>query len=120
MYSGAGFSDWEIGDITVYIHNGEYHLFHLIIPNHDYIAHAVSKDGLAWRRTKNAIFVGDPGEWDDDMLWTMHVYSQENKFFMYLYFKAHNRKAVSMCQEEHWERKIFIPLTAPTLFNIGQ
>ena len=86
MYSGAGFSDWEIGDITVYIHNGDYHLFHLIIPNHDYIAHAVSKDGLAWRRTKNAIFVGDPGEWDDDMLWTMHVYSQENKFFMYYSF----------------------------------
>ena len=83
MYSGAGFSDWEIGDITVYIHNGEYHLFHLIIPNHDYIAHAVSKDGLAWRRTKNAIFVGDPGEWDDDMLWTMHVFLNENKFFMY-------------------------------------
>ena len=81
MYSGAGFSDWEIGDITVYIHNGEYHLFHLIIPNHDYIAHATSKDGLAWRRTKNAIFVGDPGEWDDDMLWTMHVFSNENKFF---------------------------------------
>jgi len=83
MYSGAGFSDWEIGDITVYIHNGDYHLFHLIIPNHDYIAHAVSKDGLAWRRTKNAIFVGDPGEWDDDMLWTMHVFLKENKFFMY-------------------------------------
>lgn len=83
MYSGAGFSDWEIGDITIYIHNGEYHLFHLIIPNHDYIAHAISKDGLAWRRTKNSIFVGDPGEWDDDMLWTMHVVSKEEKFFMY-------------------------------------
>jgi beta-fructofuranosidase len=83
MYSGAGFSDWEIGDITVYLHNDEYHLFHLIIPNHDYIAHAVSKDGLSWRRTKNAVFVGDPGEWDDDMLWTMHVFSKNEKFFMY-------------------------------------
>ena len=48
-------------------------LFHLIIPNHDYIAHAVSKDGISWKRVKNALFVGDPGEWDDDMLWTMHV-----------------------------------------------
>lgn len=83
MYSGAGFNDWEIGDITIYLHNGEYHLFHLIIPNHDYIAHAVSKDGLTWRRTKNAIFVGDPGEWDDDMLWTMHVFSSDKKFLMY-------------------------------------
>jgi len=83
MYSGSGFSDWEIGDITVIIHQGVYHLFHLIIPNHDYIAHAVSKDGISWRRVKNALFVGHPGEWDDDMLWTMHVCRVEGKFEMY-------------------------------------
>lgn len=83
MYSGSGFSDWEIGDITVIIHNGIYHLFHLIIPNHDYIAHAVSADGISWKRVKNALFVGDPGDWDDDMLWTMHVCEVGNKFEMY-------------------------------------
>jgi hypothetical protein len=38
MYSGSGFSEWEIGDLAVIIHNGIYRLFHLIIPNHDYIA----------------------------------------------------------------------------------
>ncbi|MEO6639362.1 MAG: glycosyl hydrolase family 32 [Ginsengibacter sp.] len=73
MYSGSGFSDWEIGDITVIKHEGVYHLFHLIIPNHDYIAHATSKDGISWKRVNNALFVGEPGEWDDDMLWTMDV-----------------------------------------------
>ncbi len=83
MYSGSGFSDWEIGDITVIIHDGIYHLFHLIIPNHDYIAHAVSKDCISWKRVKNALFVGDPGEWDDDMLWTMHVIEHGDKFEMY-------------------------------------
>ena len=83
MYSGSGFSDWEIGDITVLIHEGVYHLFHLIIPNHDYIAHAVSTDGISWKRVNNALFVGDPGEWDDDMLWTMHVIEKEGKFRMY-------------------------------------
>lgn len=83
MYSGSGFSDWEIGDITVIIHKGVYHLFHLIIPNHDYIAHAVSVDGLSWKRVNNALFVGHPGEWDDDMLWTMHVCEVGNKFEMY-------------------------------------
>ncbi len=83
MYSGSGFSDWEIGDITVIIHKGIYHLFHLIIPNHDYIAHAISKDGLSWKRVNNALFVGNPGEWDDDMLWTMHVCEVDNKFEMY-------------------------------------
>lgn len=83
MYSGSGFSDWEIGDITVIIHDGVYHLFHLIIPNHDYIAHAVSADGISWERVNNALFVGHPGEWDDDMLWTMHVVEVNGVFEMY-------------------------------------
>ena len=83
MYSGSGFSDWEIGDITVIIHKGVYHLFHLIIPNHDYIAHAVSRNGISWKRVNNALFVGQPGEWDDDMLWTMHVCETADKFEMY-------------------------------------
>lgn len=83
MYSGSGFSDWEIGDITVIIHKGVYHLFHLIIPNHDYIAHAVSHDGISWKRVNNALFVGNPGEWDDDMLWTMHVCEVNGRFEMY-------------------------------------
>jgi len=83
MYSGSGYHDWEIGDITVIIHKGVYHLFHLIIPNHDYIAHAVSGDGLSWKRVENALFVGHPGEWDDDMLWTMHVIEKDDRFRMY-------------------------------------
>jgi beta-fructofuranosidase len=83
MYSGSGFSDWEIGDITVIIYKGVYHLFHLIIPNHDYIAHAVSYNGISWKRVDNALFVGNPGEWDDDMLWTMHVCEVNHKFEMY-------------------------------------
>ena len=83
MYSSSGFSDWEIGDVDVIVHNGVYHLFHLIIPNHDYIAHAISKDGISWKRIKNALFVSDPGEWDDDMLWTMNVHPEKDHFIMY-------------------------------------
>lgn len=83
FYSGSGFSDWEIGDVTIILHEGVYHLFHLIIPNHDYIAHAVSNDCISWKRVKNALFVGDPGEWDDDMLWTMHVCKVGERFEMY-------------------------------------
>lgn len=83
MYTGSGFRDWEIGDIEVFKMDDTYHLFHLIIPNHDYIAHAVSKDGYNWRRVKNALFVGHPGEWDDDMLWTMDVSEGEDGYEMY-------------------------------------
>ncbi|BAM04583.1 glycoside hydrolase family protein [Phycisphaera mikurensis] len=73
MYASHGFLRSDIGDVDVVFHDGLYHLFHLVLPNHDFIAHAVSDDALNWRRVKNALFVGDPGEWDDDMLWTMHV-----------------------------------------------
>lgn len=73
MYAGYGFRDFEIGDVDVVQYDGLYHLFHLTLPNHDYIAHAVSRDGIKWERVKNALFIGDPKAWDDDMLWTMHV-----------------------------------------------
>ena len=63
----------SIGDVDVVFHNGVYHLFHLVLPNHDYIAHAISNNGMNWRRVENALFIGDPGSWDDLMLWTMHV-----------------------------------------------
>lgn len=73
MYTGSGFRAFEVGDIDVLWHEGCFHLFHLVLPNHDYIAHAVSEDGLTWRRVSNALFISDPGAFDDDMLWTMHV-----------------------------------------------
>lgn len=73
MNKGYGFRSYEIGDVDVIKHNGLYHLFHLTLPNHDYFAHAVSEDALRWRRVQNALFIGDPKAWDDDMLWTMHV-----------------------------------------------
>jgi beta-fructofuranosidase len=73
MYTSRGFREWEIGDIDVIRRGDEYHLFHLVLPNHDYIAHAVSDDGMTWKRTRNALYTGEPGDWDDDMLWTMHV-----------------------------------------------
>jgi beta-fructofuranosidase len=83
MYAGAGYSDWEIGDIDVFLYQGVYHLFHLIIPNHDYIAHAISHDGITWKRVKNALFVGHPGDWDDDMLWTMHAALYQDRFHLF-------------------------------------
>jgi len=73
MFSETDGSRKTIGDVDVLYHDGLYHLFHLVLPNHDFIAHAVSTDALNWRRVNNALFIGDPGSWDDLMLWTMHV-----------------------------------------------
>ena len=73
MFAELSSSRKSIGDVDVIFHDGVYHLFHLVLPNHDYIAHAISDNGLNWRRVENALFIGDPGSWDDLMLWTMHV-----------------------------------------------
>ncbi len=73
MYTESEGSRKAIGDVDVLYHDGLYHLFHLVLPNHDFIAHAVSTDAIHWRRVNNALFIGDPGSWDDLMLWTMAV-----------------------------------------------
>ena len=79
MYSDVGFEPRNIGDVDVVYHEGTFHLFHLVLPNHDFIAHATSDDGLNWRRVENALFIGDPGAWDDDALWTMNVSADPEK-----------------------------------------
>jgi len=90
MYTSRGFREWEIGDIDVLRRGRNYHLFHLVLPNHDYIAHAVSQDGMTWTRTRNAIFTGEPGSWDDDMLWTMHVsHNPARKLYEMFYTGLH-------------------------------
>jgi beta-fructofuranosidase len=109
MYSGRGFREWEIGDIDIIKHDGTYHLFHLVLPNHDYIAHAVSKDCINWTRVKNALFVGDPGEWDDDMLWTMNVCHVEGGGFEMFY--------TGLSQEEHGYFQRIGHAMSPDLFK---
>ncbi len=79
MFAETDGSRKAIGDIHVLYHEGLYHLFHLVLPNHDFIAHAVSTDAIHWRRVRNSIFLGDPGSWDDLMLWTMHVSPDPHK-----------------------------------------
>lgn len=73
MYAETSGSRKTLGDVDVLYHDGIYHLFHLVLPNHDFIAHAVSNDCFNWRRVENSLFIGHPGAWDDSMLWTMHV-----------------------------------------------
>jgi len=79
VYTESEGSRKAIGDVDVLYHDGLYHLFHLVLPNHDFIAHAVSTDAINWRRVNNALFIGDPGSWDDLMLWTMAVSPNPHK-----------------------------------------
>lgn len=99
MFSETDGSRKAIGDIHVLFHAGLYHLFHLVLPNHDFIAHAVSTDAIHWRRVRNAIFLGDPGSWDDLMLWTMHVSPDPHRPGSWrMFYTGLSRKDRGLCQ----------------------
>ncbi len=83
IYIPSGwFSATELGDVEVIFHKGYFHIFHLNLPSHDVVSHIVSKDGFEWQPLPNAIHVGNPGEFDDDQIWTMGVFRYKKKFFM--------------------------------------
>ncbi len=63
----------DIGDVEIIEQAGLLHMFHLVIPNRDLVAHAVSEDGLSWKAVAPALRSGDPGDWDDDMIRTVSV-----------------------------------------------
>jgi beta-fructofuranosidase len=73
MYTPSGFGTSELGDIEVVPDGDDLHLFHLTLPNHDVVQHAVSRDGLSWQPLPAALRTGDPGAVDDDQIWTMSV-----------------------------------------------
>ena len=73
MYAPGGFGVSELGDIEVVADGDALHLFHLTLPNHDVVQHAVSADGLCWDPLPAALRTGDPGTCDDDQIWTMSV-----------------------------------------------
>jgi beta-fructofuranosidase len=94
MFSSQGISLSDVGDIELFPHGDELHLFHLTLPNHDVVQHFVSKDGLAWRRLSPAIHTGDPGDVDDDQIWTMSVTERDGRYYMLytaLSFAEHGR-----------------------------
>jgi beta-fructofuranosidase len=73
----------ELGDIEVVVgDDGRLHLFHLTLPNHDVVHHAVSSDGLKWEPLPPALRTGDPGDCDDDQIWTMSVTPVDGRWQM--------------------------------------
>jgi beta-fructofuranosidase len=52
------------------------------LPNHDVVQHVVSVDGLAWETLPNALRTGEPGDCDDDQIWTMSVTERDGQYYM--------------------------------------
>ncbi len=101
----------DIGDVEIIEYGGQLHMFHLVIPNRDLVAHAISGDGLSWKALPPAIRSGDPGDWDDDMIRTVSVTAVKDRFIM-LYSATCRRdggRVERMCGAVsadlmHWEK----------------
>ncbi len=76
-------SNWKIGDVEVFVQNGVYHLFHLVLPSYNRIAHATSTDGITWTPVEDALALGSNEEWDNLMIRTLDVFEKDNQFHMY-------------------------------------
>jgi beta-fructofuranosidase len=82
MYFTPGYNPNELGDFDVVEHDGKLHCFYLCLTSHDQIGHLVSEDGINWEPLPTAIRTGDPGQFDDDQLWTMGVFRRDGLWFM--------------------------------------
>jgi beta-fructofuranosidase len=82
MYFLDGMNPNEIGDFDVIEHEGQLHVFYLVLPTHDSVGHLVSDDGINWTQLPDAIRTGDPGEFDADQIWTMGVCKADDGWIM--------------------------------------
>lgn len=82
MHIPGGFWKDGLGDIDVIAHDGILHAFYLCIPSHDRVGHLTSRDGILWEEQPFAIHTGNPGDFDDDQIWTMGVFHWVDRFFM--------------------------------------
>lgn len=92
IHEPAGGSPNELGDIDVITHDGAIHLFYLTLPNHDLVSHAISRDGFTWTQLPPAIRSGDPGDCDDDQIWTMHTVRHPTTGRFHMYYTGCDRK----------------------------
>jgi beta-fructofuranosidase len=94
MYAPPGLRAPEVGDVDVVAVGDTLHMTHLTLPNRDIVQHAISTDGLAWRRIEPAVTTGDPGEPDDDQIGTMSVTEHNGMFYMLYTGRAKAERAL--------------------------
>lgn len=118
MYFTPGLNQNELGDFDVIEHDGRLHLFYLSLPSHDAISHLVSDDGINWQPLPIALRTGDPGESDDDQLWTMGVFQHAGRWHM-LYTANQNRglyQVINLALSDdliHWTKYENNPVIKP-------
>lgn len=119
LYLPPGAMSGTLGDSQVFAHNGTLHLFHLVLPNHSLVAHSVSTDGFHWQAAEPAIFTGADGQFDDDMIWTMHVVKHPDRELFLMYYTGCSRKEHGQIQRiglatssdlVHWKRHAEEPI----------
>lgn len=116
----------DLGDVEAIAHEGVLHLFHLVLPNRDLVAHAVSRDGLGWQAVAPAIATGAPGDCDDDMIRTVSVTKRGEIFYMLYTATARaeagkvERVALAISRDlYHWEKQGAVAEADPRFYEAG-
>jgi len=120
MFITRGYYPLELGDVDVIVHEDCLHLFYLNVSGHDVVSHIVSDDGMHWRQLPNALHTGDPGEPDDDQIWTMHTFRWQGRFYMLYTCLAQaedgriQRTGLAVSDDLiHWEKVPHNPVAVP-------
>jgi beta-fructofuranosidase len=123
LYVPPGAMSGTLGDSDIIAHDGKLHLFHLVLPNHSLIAHAISEDGFHWQATDPALHTGASGSFDDDMLWTMQVVRHPEQELFLMYYTGCSRQEHGQVQRIglatsrdliHWARHAPEPVLSIT------
>jgi len=128
LYTPPGALSGTMGDSQVFSHDGTLHLFHLVLPNHSLIAHAISTDGFHWEPADPALHTGANGRFDDDMLWTMQVVKHPERPLFLMFYTGCSRREHGQIQRiglatstdlMHWTRHSGDPIleAAPPHYN---
>lgn len=118
MYFSNGMNPNAIGDFEVVAHEGQLHVFYLMLPHHLQVGHLVSGDGLNWQPMPPALYCGDPGTFDEDQIWTMGVFRRGRQWVM-LYTANQKRGKVQVIGQAvsndlvTWTKPAQSPITMP-------
>ncbi len=126
MFAPRGLVHGELGKFDVFANGRDLHLFSFPLPNHDVVLHAASDDGLSWRLLLNAFHCGDPGDADDDEIWSVGVVERDRQYSML--YTGLARAEDGLVQRTllatstdllHWTKRGIVASADPRWYDVG-
>lgn len=119
MLMKRGWDAMELGDPDVIAWQDQLHLF-TATRSAKIVDHFVTSDGMHWEALPDAIHIGEPGDSDDDQIWTIHTFRWHDRFYMLYTCLARQedgrlqRTGLAISDDlVHWEKVSHNPVAEP-------